>query len=64
MERINIILKILQPEAVIYDNTTEKHIGSMDCDCIKIAYDEICNTSHNNEELDSVRRSMIDTDLL
>ncbi len=64
MERINIILKTLKPEAVIYDGTTEKHLKSMESDCIKISYDEICNTSHNDEKLDSVRKSMIDTDPL
>ncbi|NFH68112.1 amino acid adenylation domain-containing protein [Clostridium botulinum] len=64
MERINIILKTLKPEAVIYDGTTEKHLKSMESDCIKISYDEICNTPHNDEKLDSVRKRMIDTDPL
>ncbi len=64
MERINIILKTLKPKAVIYDGTTEKHLKSMESDCIKISYDEICNTPHNDEKLDSVRKSMIDTDPL
>ncbi|WP_252247365.1 amino acid adenylation domain-containing protein [Clostridium sp. ZBS4] len=64
MERINIILEKLQPEAIIYDSTTEKNLSLMKSKCIKIQYDEICNKKHNEEELKIVRRTMIDTDPL
>ncbi|MBN1069065.1 D-alanine--poly(phosphoribitol) ligase [Clostridium botulinum] len=64
VERINIILETLQPEVIIYDSTTEKNLSLMKSECIKISYDEIYDIKHNEEELESVRNTMIDTDPL
>ncbi|EKQ50223.1 MULTISPECIES: amino acid adenylation domain-containing protein [unclassified Clostridium] len=64
MERINIILKTLQPAAVIYDENTEKFLSLMETGCIKVPYDEICMLPKDTEKLQSVRRKMIDTDPL
>jgi D-alanine--poly(phosphoribitol) ligase subunit 1 len=64
MERINTILKILKPAAVIYDDKTEKFISLMETDCIKVLYDEICGLPQDKEKLELVRRKMIDTDPL
>lgn len=64
IERINIILETLQPEAIIYDSTTEKNLSLIKSECIKVLYDEICNTEHNEKELEFVRNKMIDTDPL
>ncbi len=64
MERINIILKTLQPAAVIYDDKTEKLLSLMETDCIKVLYDEISILPQNKEKLKIARREMIDTDPL
>ncbi|WP_238915173.1 amino acid adenylation domain-containing protein [Clostridium sp. YIM B02555] len=64
IERINIILKTLEPAAVIYDDKTAKFLSLMETDCIKISYDEICKTPQDKEKLAIVRRKMIDTDPL
>ena len=64
MERINIILKTLQPAAVIYDDKTEKFLSLMETDCIKVLYDEICILPQDKEKLEITLREMIDTDPL
>ncbi|EHJ02120.1 Phenylalanine racemase (ATP-hydrolyzing) [Clostridium sp. DL-VIII] len=64
MERINIILKTLQPAVVIYDNKTEKFLPLMETDCLKVLYDEIHMLPQNPEQLENARRQMIDTDPL
>ena len=64
MERINIILKTLQPAAVIYDDKTEKFLSLMEADCMKVLYDEIYSLPQDKEKLDMARRKMIDTDPL
>lgn len=64
MERINIILRTLQPAAVIYDSKTEKSLSLMETDCIKVLYDEIHMLPQNKEKLQIARRQMIDTDPL
>ena len=64
MERINIILKTLQPAAVIYDDKTEKLLSLMETDCIKVLYDKICRLPQDKEKLELTRRKMIDTDPL
>lgn len=64
MERINIILKTLQPAVVIYDDKTEKFLSSMETDCIKVLYDNICIVPQDKEKLELTRRKMIDTDPL
>ncbi|MDR3595039.1 amino acid adenylation domain-containing protein [Clostridium sp.] len=64
MERINIILKTLQPAAVIYDDKTEKFLSFMEIDCIKVLYDKICMLPQDKEKLELTRRKMIDTDPL
>ena len=51
MERINIILKTLEPAAVIYDSKTEKSISLIEVDCIKVFYDEVCILPQNKEKL-------------
>lgn len=64
IERINIILKTLQPAAIIYDNKTEKFLSLMEADCIKVFYDEISILPQDKEKLEVTRREMIDTDPL
>lgn len=64
MERINIILKTLQPAAVIYDDKTEKNLSLMETDCMKVLYDKICMLPQDKEKLELTRRKMIDTDPL
>lgn len=64
MDRINIIIETLNPAAVIYDKKTEKFLDSMDTDCIKLSYEEICNIDHDEEKLNEARNKMIDTDPL
>ncbi|AIY81486.1 amino acid adenylation domain-containing protein [Clostridium botulinum] len=64
MDRINIILKTLDPAAVIYDEKTEKFLDAMDTDCIKVSYDEISKVDHDEERLNIARDKMIDTDPL
>ena len=64
MERINIILKTLQPAAVIYDEKTEKFLSLMETECTKVLYDEIYMLPQDKEKLEIARRQMIDTDPL
>lgn len=64
IERINIILKTLQPAAVIYDDKTAKFLSLMETDCIKVLYDKICVLPPDKEKLELARREIIDTDPL
>ncbi len=64
IERINIILKTLNPEAIIYDQATEKKLSQLESECFKFSYDEISVTVSNKVALDKIRKYMIDTDPL
>lgn len=64
VKRINLIIKSVKPELIIYDGGTEKHIKELDAKCEKIHFDIIRGCEIYEEVLQGIRSQMIDTDPL
>ncbi|MFA6939619.1 MAG: AMP-binding protein [Clostridiaceae bacterium] len=60
--RIELILKSLNPKAVICDISSNNIMGKIDCNCSVYMYDEIIRTSIEDDVISNIRRSSIDTD--
>lgn len=63
-DRINIIIGIVNPGLVIYDDKTKKNIDKLNCDCAKEHVSSVLEYPVSEEALDRIRDKMIDTDPL
>lgn len=66
IDRINLIIKTLNPKAIIYDDETEKSLEFVDAQAEKIKFDELIwnEKKINNEEILRVKSRAKNTDLL
>ncbi len=60
--RIDLILKTLNPSAVICDSTTKPMMEGFGCDCALYLYDEICSPPIDTAALASIRDKQLDID--
>ncbi len=60
--RIDLILKTLEPSAVICDGTTRDMMAEYNCPCDLYVYDEICHTPIDEAALARIRDKQLDID--
>lgn len=63
-ERINLIMNTLQPQLILYDDTTAGKLDNIDNSIKKIHYQTALECNINDEKLDYIRLNSKNTDLL
>lgn len=64
LDRVELILHTLNPEIIIYDDTTKDNLDKLNSDAKVISFDEIVKSNMDEKLLNDVRNQMKQTDLL
>lgn len=63
-ERMQMIIDVLRPSALIYDSKNKERLSNLKCDCPFFLYDDICSNEIDHDALLDIRRKSVDTDIL
>lgn len=64
VDRINLIIEVVHPILIIYDDITKKNIEKLETKCEKINFEQVEKYEICKEILENIRERMIDTDPL
>jgi len=64
VDRINMIIETASPSLIIYDDSTAPNLSMLKTNCLKVNFQKIKDNEVLEEKLKTIRKTMIDTDLL
>lgn len=63
-ERMQMIIDVLRPAALIYDSRSKGRLSELKCDCPFYLYDDICSNEIDSAAPLDLGRKRVDTDIL